>query len=420
MDSPRKLYVGYDLCADFTQICCYSYKMMEPVPISEGEGEDNEQIPTALCYQPELKQWLIGEEALVCEQAGKGIAIEELYRQVQSEDEIEICGSKYSGAALLEQYFRKTLTLIKNYFPTEPVTKLVITVRDTVPEFINRIYEALAALGLNRDRTSVVSHTGVYLYYALSQDKALWMNDVGMFDFTREGFWYYQIKLNRRTSPMLACLMKTDYSDSLKLDMLHNREADPAYILENITNNALHKQIISTLYFTGAGFLGDWAQETIRGLCKGRRIFMGQNLYSKGACYAAKELSGESSLSDFMLFNDDMLHNTVAAKLFFDSVLQEVPLIRAGENWYEVNYILEVIVQGDTELELELTNIVSKEHNSQRLKLPAFPDREERMTRLSIHLICRDRNTLDITITDLGFGEIYPGTGEIVEYSITV
>jgi hypothetical protein len=37
MDAPRKVIVGYDLCEDFTQISCYSYKTFEPIPIGIRE-----------------------------------------------------------------------------------------------------------------------------------------------------------------------------------------------------------------------------------------------------------------------------------------------------------------------------------------------------------------------------------------------
>ncbi|MDD3173256.1 MAG: DUF5716 family protein, partial [Herbinix sp.] len=292
MDSSRKLMVGYDLCEDFTQISCYSYKTMEPIPISVCEGEDYCPIPTVLCMKAETKQWLFGDEAITCAGAGAGILVEHLLEKVQSEKEVELYGIKFTPIALLEKYIRKTLTLIKNYFPTEPITKLVITVRNSEPILVEKIYEVLASLGIEKDRAVVMSHAGVYLYYALSQDKSLWMNDVGLFDFDAEGLNFYQIRLNRRSKPMIAGLIKSNYSDDLNMDLLKPKNSNSissnaAYIFENIANTALYKQIITTLYFTGSGFSGGWADEVIKSLCVGRRVFFGQNLFTKGACYAA-------------------------------------------------------------------------------------------------------------------------------------
>jgi hypothetical protein len=280
---------------------------MEPTPIGVREEDENYMLPTVLCLRGDMRQWLIGDEAISCVAEGTGSLVEHLLDKVQAEDEVELFGQRYSAVSLLEKYLRKTLMYIKNYFPTEQITKLVITVRNTEPKLVDRIYEALALLGLEKDRAVVMSHAGVYLYYALSQDKSLWMNDVGLFEFYKEGLSFYQLRLNRRSNPIIAGLMKTDYSDILNINMLKQKGSNPAYLFENVANNALYKQIISTLYLTGIGFEGNWAQDVMKELCVGRRVFLGQNLFTKGACYAAREMSEDAVLKDFILLNDDMI-----------------------------------------------------------------------------------------------------------------
>lgn len=420
MDSPRKLIVGYDLCEDFTQISCYSYKTMEPIPISVQEEDANPLIPTVLCFRTETKQWLFGEDAIHCAASGGGTLVNHLLGNLQSDSEIDIYGQKFTGVALLEKYFVKTLTLVKNYFPTEHITKLVVTIRNTDTKLVDKIYETLSFLGLERDRAVVMNHAGVYMYYALSQEKSLWTNDVGLFDFTKEGLSYYQIKINRRTTPMVAGLLKKDYSDSLDLSMLKQKDNDPGYVFENIANNALYKQIISTLYITGPGFEGNWAKEVIQNLCKGRRAFVGQNLYTKGACFAAKELSGDRGLEDFILLNDDMITSYVTVRVYADAAFQEIPLTQPGQNWYDVNKNIEVIPEGDAALEIEQKSIMTREVNRQTLPIIQFPDREDKVTRLLINLTCKDRTTGVIQITDLGFGDIYPETGQSEEYTFNI
>lgn len=445
MDTPRKVIVGYDLCDDFTQICCYSYKTMEPIPISVQEGEEDYRIPTALGVKTETRQWLFGEEAVRCAAAGTGVLVEHLLEKVQAGEEVEILGQSFTGITVFEKYLRKTLTLIKNYFPTEPITKLVVTVRNTEPVFVDKVYEALAMLGIEKDRAVVMSHAGVYLYYALCQDKSLWMNDVGLFDFNEEGLGFYQIHMNRRSIPMVAGLTKTDYSDTLNFTMLKQLKsrsagislpvADPssqalagrtpdginiAYIFENIANKALYKQIITTLYFTGCGFEGGWAEDTIKGLCVGRRVFLGQNLYTKGACYAAKELSGDRTLGDFILLSDDMVTKSISVRVYSDASYKDIMLTQAGENWYEVNKCIEVIPEGDAELEIVLKNIMTRDITRKSIPLNQFPKRPDRMTRLKLALTCRDKSTAIITITDLGFGDIYPGSEQTMELSVEI
>jgi hypothetical protein len=418
MDSPRKLLIGYDLCEDLTQISCFSYKTMEPIPLSAQEGEEDYMLPTVLCLKTETKQWLIGEEAISCAAGGSGELVEQFLHKVQSEKEIEVGGQCYPVISLLEKYFRKTLTLVKNYFPTEQITKLVVTLRRTEPILVDKIYEALSLLGVEKDRAVVMSHAGVALYYALSQEKSLWMNDVGLFEFHREGLFFYQIQINRRTKPMIAGLTRKDYSDILNINMLKQKGSNPAYLFENIANNALYKQIITTLYLTGNGFEGEWAQEVIRSLCMGRRVFLGQNLFTKGACYTAKELTEDAALKEFILLTDDMITSCVAVWVYRDTAFRELPLTQAGENWYEVNKSVEVIQEKEAQLEIICKNIMTRETVREIIPLGQFPKRPDRMTRLRINLTCRDKSTGIITITDLGFGDIYPATWQSAEVMI--
>ncbi len=418
MDSPKKLIVGYDLCEDFTQISCFSYKTMEPIPISIREGEDCGMIPTVLGVKSETKQWMIGEEAIACAAGGTGVIVDHFLDKTLSEDEIEIYGQKFSAITLLEKYIRKTLTLVKNYFPTEQITRLVVTVRETDPTYVDKIYKALSLLGLNRDRAIVMNHAGVYLYYALCQDKSLWMNDVGLFDFSKEGLYFYQIHINRRSRPMIAGLIKKDYSDQLNIAMLKEKGIDPAYIFENTANNALYKQIISTIYFTGNGFMGNWAEAAIKNLCIGRRVFVGQNLYTKGACYAAKALSGDQDLDDFILLNDDMITSYVSVRVYCDTEFKDIPIAKAGENWYEVDGSIEVIPEENAELEVTVNNIMTRDINRILIPINQFPKRPDRLTRLIVNVVCKDKSSGIITITDLGFGELYPESGQTIEHMI--
>jgi hypothetical protein len=420
MDTMRRLIIGYDLCDDFTQICCYSYKSHEPIPISTRDEDERGLIPTVLCFKNDTKQWLFGEEAEECSRLGLGTRIDRLLELLSTGKELELQGQRYSAVALLEQYLRKTLFLVKKYFPTEPVTKLVVTLRSTKPSVVEGIYAALAEMGLHKDRVAVISHARAYLYYALCQEQALWRNDVGLFDFSPDGMLFYQIQINRRQRPILAGLKKTDFTDRIDYTMLQQKQDNLAYLFETIAASALYKQLITTLYFTGNGFEGNWAEQVIKRLCSGRRVFIGYNLFSKGACYAAKELSGDKSLDDFMLLDDEMITSSVGVRVYLDTKFQEILLAQPGEVWYEVNKSIEVIPEGEPDLEIILKNVMSRELVREKLHFRNLPDRPDRMTRLEINLTCKNTSTGIIRVNDLGFGDFYPETGCIMEFSIEI
>lgn len=418
MDNPRKLIVGYDLCDDYSQISCYSYKTFEPIPISPDEDEENTLIPTALAVKNDTRNWLFGKEAILCAKDGMGILADKLLTKLKYKEEVIIYGQKYNALTLLEKYFRKTLTLIKNYFPTETITQLVVTLNEMDTDLIDGVYEALYMLGIERDRAMVISHGSSFMYYALSQDRELWLNDVGLFDFNEKGLSYYQISINRRSNPMIAGMEKKDFTDTLNYSMLKSKKIDLAYTFETIAQTVLYKQIISTLYFTGRGFEGGWADEKIKSLCAGRRVFIGQNLYTKGACYAAKELSGDEKLGGIILLNNDMIVSSIWIKVYVDGAIKEIMLSDAAVPWYEVNKEIEVIPDEDADIEVVFRNILTKEIIRERIPIQSNRERPNRMTRLRINISCTDKSKVKLVITDLGFGDIFPVTGEMAEYLI--
>ena len=62
----QRLMVGYDLCADYSQISYYNTEKEEPDSVNfDGQNE----IPTVLCRLFSNGEWLAGQQALKAAQA---------------------------------------------------------------------------------------------------------------------------------------------------------------------------------------------------------------------------------------------------------------------------------------------------------------------------------------------------------------
>jgi hypothetical protein len=115
-----------------------------------------------------------------------------------------------------------------------------------------------------------------------------------------------------------------------------------------------------------------------------------------------------------------MLTGSVGVRVYKDTKIQEVILAEVGDLWYEVDKSIEVIPEGEAELELILKSIMTREVIREKIHLTKLPNRPERMTRLEINLTCSNQSTGVIKINDLGFGEIYPEIGCITEFTIEI
>lgn len=415
MSNQRTLLVGYDFCDDYTQISCFNRKIYEPESVSPL-SEEQYLIPTVLCVNEGTKDWLYGEEAIQSGERGEGIVISHLVKLARNQETVECDGMIFTAEMLLEKYFRKTLGILKMKYPGTSIAQLVVTVEETSDTLNRCISSALAALGLESDRVTIKSHAVVAMYYTLNQNKDLWMNDVGVFHYDGVHLNFYKIAINRRTKPSAVTVTKEDFTDSF--GELYTSEATStpeyksqlAYLFHRIAKTNLSKHVISTVFITGKGFEEDWIDDTLAQLCLGRRIFKGQNLYTKGACYMAREESGERKLEDYILLSEDMLHSNVWFSAYVDAKVQEVMLARIGTPWYEVNQEIEFIFDGKPEVILHSKSLFEREYNTYKMVFDNLVSRPNKMTRAKLTIRCNNHEYMEATLQDLGFGDYYPKT----------
>lgn len=318
------------------------------------------------------------------------------------------------GVKALAHYFRKTLSLTRRLYPQEIIRQLVITTEEPGKEFTEYIHEALETLGIGRDRARVISHTQSFLYYVMSQEKALWVNDVGMFEYHNGNLVYQQMSLNRRNSPVLVGVSQKDYTERMKL-ALGEGGLDEREVFESIARSAVHRQILSALYMTGNGFEAEWVQHILQRLCVGRRVFLGNTLYVAGAGYAAREFGGEPKLNDYVFLNEDMIRASITMKVYIDAKEQEVYLAKAGTPWYQVDREFAIIPDGDNEIAVHIKRVLQKDTETQIIPLEELRGRTDRMVRLSLKIRFVDVSTCILTIKDRGFGDFMPSSNRIWE-----
>lgn len=423
MDKENNMIVGFDLCNDNSQISCYDMRTYEPKSICVTSDDSKYMIPTVLAVKKDTLEWYYGEEAISLSNNNSAVLVKNIIDAIIKKESIDVYETRFMGVTLLEKFFRKTLSLLKRDYPNEKIGKLMITIKELDRNLIEAIYEALSKLGLQKDRVSIQSHAQSYLYYALSQKKELWMNDIGLFDFDEKGLCYYQISINRKVRPFVVTITEKDYSQTLSYDFVHEigKNEHLTYIFENIAKSELHKHIISTLYVTGKGFEGKWSDDILKELCIGRRVFKGQNLYTKGACYAAKEsVSEEKKLSDFLFISDEMITSTISMKVYHNAKIREIVIAKAATAWYDVEQKLEIILDDENEIEFVTTDLMNKKSISQMITLDGLETRPNKMTRLEIRAKFEDEHTCVVTVKDKGFGEFYPSSNRIYEKVIKI
>lgn len=416
MDGQRNLLIGFDLCNDYTQISCFNNNTFVPETIQFDYDSDNELIDTVMAVNNVTKEWLLGEDAIKAVKEEKAVLVSNIVENARCNKNIKIFDVELTPVEVLTKFFRKSLSLIKRYHPNESINKIIVTIERTDITLVQTIFEALAHLGMKRDRVSVQSHSQSFLYYAMSQKKELWMNDVALFHYGIKGLCYYQVSVDRKHRPITVGVAKKDYSDMLSYKMIREKtEEELKEVFDRVVTSSIYKQIISTVYLTGKGFTNKWIDSSLDVFGNGKRIFKGINLFSEGACYAARAVAEPEKFADYLFLSDDMVVTAISVNAYCEAKDQELIFVKTGTPWYEADKTYEFVLDNTNEVEIVVRDEFKNTKKSYIIALDFYTNRPNKTTRVKINVKYVNPKVCVVKINDLGFGEFYKSTYRVWE-----
>ena len=196
-------------------------------------------------------------------------------------------------------------------------------------------------------------------------------------------------------------------------------EAEDKALLE-IAEEVCGKDLIGSIFLIGDGFQEDWMKESLRFLCRGRRVFQGNNLFSKGACCGMQEKIAPSEQGrNHVFLGNEKLKANIGMQVLQNGQESYYPLLDAGVSWYEAQRELEVYLQDGNELMLTVLPLIRS--NSSRAGKASGRDGEairvvleglsEGIVRLKLHFYMKTERCLVVEAEDLGFGEFRASSG---------
>ena len=402
------LYLGIDINDRYTMLSFYQRHMDEPETVSTVMGSENYQIPTYLAKRRGVGQWLIGNEARTQVKLHQAAGVDQLLQKALDREEVYLEQERYEARDLLVIFLRKVLSIPGYYSSVAPVEKLVFTLEKLDLETAELFSMAASSLGLEASRVALVDYRESFYYYALSQEPQIFRGDVALFDYTQPQLRHCLLERNVHTTPQVVTLHQGNHGS-----LLDNRDLE----FEQIIDRAFAGRAVSAVYLIGDGFDGDWMKRSLQKLCRGRRVFVGKNLYSKGACYAGFVKNRERDWP-FVYMGDNELKINVFLKVLDQKTIRFYALASAGESWYESRGECEVILDGTPEIEFWIQKPESREAHVEVLELTDLPERERRTTRLRVSARPVSDRDICLNIRDLGFGEIVPASGKTWEHVI--
>ena len=235
------------------------------------------------------------------------------------------------------------------------------------------------------------------------------------------------LECNRKTSPQVVFINSNGYPNMARMSWNSDgseKEQQKTYLDKEflrIAQAEMEGSMFSTVYLLGDGFKEDWASESLRYLCRNRRVFQGNNLYSRGACYGALErICPSEEGKSYVYLGADKLKSNVGMKVLRRGEDSYFAILDAGTNWYEVAADFEVILEEGNAVDFIITPLTGENVMYKRITLDGLPERPKNTSRLRFHIEMTAVNQVTATIEDMGFGEIFPSSGKGWTQTITV
>lgn len=407
MNEIRNILIGFQFDRKRSQVCYYDRKAQEPVSISTKVGSTLYEFPTSLCKKTGKDEWHFGLEADYFGKMPGGIYIDKLYEIGQKEEPVIVDGTSYESWELLHIFFESALKMLGVQDITKSITGLVVTCEELKQPLVNNLKKALEQLKLKNGCVRIIDFEESFYYHTMYQKLELYVKKTALLTFEGSRVAFQELNVNQKTRPSMVRISEKKYYD---LKGIQEEWDDSFY---QAISDYMGKDAYSSAFMIGTGFEQEWASNSLPFLAKhARRLYYGNNLFAKGACYAAKDHTEEKKLKEFLYMGKDLVQSNVGMEMILNGMKMYYPLVVAGVNWYDADKTCEFILDEKEELEFMVSPMEGGERKTYVMMLPNLPKRPNRTTRLRLQVKGVSAKQCHIIVTDMGFGEMHPSSGK--------
>nr|WP_296156025.1 DUF5716 family protein [uncultured Blautia sp.] len=408
MNETRDLIIGIDFGKKYSQICYYDRKAEEARSLPVKVGSSQYETPTCLCWREEQGDYCVGLEAEYFAREKGGILLENLYEISRSREKVLVSGEQKEPWELLAYFFHGMLKFLGVVEVVRNIRCFTVTTETLDDVQVDNLQKACRKLGLADDRFILMDHEESFYYYVMTQKLETWNRSVGWYSFNGNEVTFRKMSMNSAVKPVLVTLAEP-VKTKLREEQGERDEDFCGFIKET-----LGKDLYSSIQMNGEGFDQEWAQKSVKILCYQRRkVFYGNNLFAAGACAAGAERFIRHNLKEYRYISNAVVLTNIGMDMRVMGAPAYCPMIEAGANWYECRAYCELILDQTEEMVFVVQKVGEEEKKRISMALPGLPKRPERTTRLSVKLQYISREQCQITVRDLGFGEMFPSTGKV-------
>lgn len=406
---PKKnLYIGIDLNNERAMISLYHEGMHEVQTVSAVPGEERYQIPTAV-FVSDQGGYFYGHEALRRQNRQDGTFFNNLYEE-------SLSGENVIYRNMLVQFIARLIKFKERYDFRNLIPFLAITIPDLGEKDVELFEFVRNELGFSVDHFQLMDYSESFFANTCHQDASIRIHDVALFNFVGEKITFLLLRMNAAGKVRRVVSEKKEWT--VPEESRANAEAKDLFFA-GVMKEAFDKRVISGVYFIGDGFDGKWMKETLRCVGPNKRVFLGKNLFTQGACLAAFR----SEVTDGWNYYYDCpykIQGELQIKLLKDGEPYTLRLTSLGENWFRPTEKYYLLYDGDPRLEIMVRTRERIHARTETFTLDYLPEREPKSIRLSVQAVPLSGNKIEIRVADDGFGELFDSSGKTWCFPVTI
>ncbi|MGO5443661.1 DUF5716 family protein [Faecalimonas sp. LCP19S3_D12] len=407
-DSVTGNILGYDLNEKNCQISFYSEEQQEPQTMEIVA--DNYQIPLVLGRKGDV--WSFGNDAKRLGVSREGYTVSNLFVKSLLREKVSLGEETYEAVWLLAKFIELSLEKF------EQIQQLVFTVPRMSVD-IGKILKGIGQrIGVAKSNIYVQDYKESFCNYMLYQPKELWHYEAALFHCDRYEVRAYMLRKLRTgigkgadtfvtVDQVASAQMKELAAVYPVLNVDRAKAADNRF--KQFVQSVFDKKLVSSVFLTGEGFENNWYPLSLKVLCNGRRAFLGNNLYSKGACYTAYRRSLDYKEGPIYL-DDTKMTEQICLKMRINGQDEWYPVVPWGTRWYESDMQFEVLLEEVEDIEIHIESLTGNEMRVETVSMEELPKRKDYALRLQVKTLFLDEKTCKISFKDIGFGEFFPAT----------
>ncbi len=412
-------YLGLDLDQNEIQISMMRIEDREPESVAQEKDSGRFRIPTCLAQKITSGVWCFGEEAAMHAKDPDYIFLDDLYERAILGQKIMVGEERIDAGMAFGLFLQKVVQMLVQRHRNMEIVQVTIAVRKITPAILGFMEIIPSYLKLPAEAVHLRDYKECFYHYALSGDAMLHSHDVLLFDYTGHDLKCMHLTVDKRKQPLLAIIHEETFENfdfTVFGKPMTSEEKDEEFV--HILKEVLAGKVISAVYLVGEGFAGEWMEESTRLLCQNRRVFVGQNLYTKGAAWSMiNPIVGDWP---YVYLGDEKTKANLAIMIRDGRKDKLYTLVSAGENWYETSGDADVILTEGEILPIVLKAPDGSATKMEELPLTGLPLRPPKTTRLHVEARPEAQDVIRVKITDLGFGALTPGSGLTWEYRVTI